>query len=225
MSFIIHEDDDHPSFRPGRAPMSKPVDFYFDYVSPYSYLANTQLKKLGLTIRHKPISILEVMAKVGNQPSPKCPPKLANTMRDIVRWGRRYGVPVQLNQAWWDAFASGALSLRVHMRGAIAAERMGHFDAYHRTVFDAIWGVPRPVGSPAETAALLDSVGLPGARIFELAETADVERELDQNNEAAAQAGVFGVPTFIVDGEFFFGGDRLDFVTEYATGDSARAAA
>lgn len=205
--------------------MSEPVDFYFDYVSPYAYLANTQLGKLGLRVRHKPISVLDVMAKVGNQPSPKCPAKLANTLRDTVRWGRRYGVPLQLNQAWWEAFSSGALSARRHMLGAIAAARLGHFDAYHQALFAAIWGLPRPVGSLDQTVALLDSIGLPGTEIFALADSADIEQELDQNNEAAAQAGVFGVPTFVVGSELFFGGDRLDFVKEYAFGGSATVSA
>lgn len=205
--------------------MSLPVDFYFDYVSPYAYLANTQLPKLGLDIRHRPISITEVMVIVNNHPSPMCPPKLRHAMRDTARWAKRYGVPLEVNEPWWNGIFSGQVDLRLHMKGAIAAQKLGLFEGYHRVIWDAIYARPRPVAGQAETEALLEANGLPGREILGLALQADVEQKLDADNAAAAEAGVFGVPAFLVEGQVYFGGDRLDFVKEHALGLTAKVAA
>ena len=93
--------------------MTEPVLFYFDYVSPYAYLANTQLQKLDLEVVYRPIAILEVMEMVHNQPSPKCPAKLQYAMTDTARWASRYAVPLEMNLEWWNAVSDGSLSLRV----------------------------------------------------------------------------------------------------------------
>ncbi len=205
--------------------MSLPVDFYFDYVSPYAYLANTQLPRLGLDIRHRPISITEVMGIVNNHPSPMCPPKLRHAMRDTARWAKRYGVPLEVNQAWWNGIGTGQVDLRLHMKGALAAQKLGHFEAYHHVIWEAIYARPRPVAGPVETQALLEASGLPGREILALALESDIEQKLDAENAAAAEAGVFGVPKFLVEGEVYFGGDRLDFVREHALGASTKVAA
>lgn len=205
--------------------MSLPVDFYFDYVSPYAYLANTQLPKLRLDIRHRPISITEVMGIVNNHPSPMCPPKLRHSVRDTARWAKRYGVPLEINQAWWNGIGTGEVDLQLHMKGALAAQKLGHFEGYHRVVWDAIYASPRPVAGPEQTQALLEANGLPGREILALALQPEIQQKLDADNAAAAEAGVFGVPTFLVEGEVYFGGDRLDFVRAHALGAAAMVAA
>jgi len=66
------------------------IEFIFDYRSPYSYLANTQLKGLGADVDYKPVDIVAVMKKVNNQPSPLCPPKARYAGIDAARWARLY---------------------------------------------------------------------------------------------------------------------------------------
>ncbi|WP_420466083.1 DsbA family protein [Panacagrimonas sp.] len=89
-------------------------------------------------------------------------------MRDTARWAKRYGVPLEINQAWWNGIGTGQVDLRLHMRGALAAQKLGNFEAYHRVIWDAIYAHPRPVARPAETQALLEANGLerklPGLR-------------------------------------------------------------
>jgi 2-hydroxychromene-2-carboxylate isomerase len=70
------------------------VEFFFDYVSPYAYPANTQLSKLEVPIARRPIAIVEVMKLVNNQPSLTCPPKARYAALDAKRWADRYGVPL-----------------------------------------------------------------------------------------------------------------------------------
>lgn len=192
------------------------VEFYYDYISPYGYLVNSQLHRSELPIEFKTITILEVMAQVGNQPSPKCPPKMAYAMADTQRWAKRYNVPFELNQDWWGAVMSGSLSMKLFAGGALVTQRDGGFEAYHGAVWEAIWGRPRDVVTPAGRAALLDRVGLPGRRIWEEAETPEIVGQIDANNQHAAARGVFGVPTFFVGNDQFFGNDRLEFVKERA---------
>ena len=192
------------------------VQFYFDYVSPYSYLAQTQFAGLGLDVDYRPITAIDVMAVVNNQPSPKCPAKLNYALRDTTRWAERYGVPLALNLDWWRAFESGALTMRPFARGALAALQLGYFPGYHKAIFEAIWAQPRDVGSERGRHSLLEDARLPAAEIWRLAETPEFDALLDEANKAAAEAGVFGVPIFVVGQEMFFGNDRLDFVKEYA---------
>ena len=196
--------------------MSKPVEFYFDYVSPYAYLANTQLPRLGLDIVFKPISILDVMSAVGNQPTPKCPAKLRHASADTTRWARRYDVPLAANAEIWSGLQSGTIDLRFYARAALAAQRLGHFAGFHEAMFDAFWAHPRSVATRESCEALLNSAGIPGKDVFALAALPELEKALNEANEAAVAAGVFGVPFFRVGEEIFFGGDRLDFVKECA---------
>lgn len=196
--------------------MSKPVEFYFDYVSPYAYLANTQLPQLGLDIAFKPISILDVMMAVGNQPTPKCPAKLRHASADTARWAKRYDVPLSANTEVWSALQAGKLDLRFFARGALAAQTLGHFPRFHNAMFDAFWAHPKSVVTREACEALLDAAGIPGRDIFELAAQPKMDAALNGANQAAIDAGVFGVPFFRVGEEIFFGGDRLDFVKEAA---------
>lgn len=198
--------------------MSKPVEFYFDYVSPYAYLADTQLPNSGLDIVYKPISILDVMTAVGNQPTPKCPAKLRHATADSARWAKRYGVPLASNVELWTALQAGTINLRFFARGALAAQALGHFAGFHAAMFDAFWAHPRSVATREACEAVLTAAGVPGTEVFALAAQPEMEAALDAANAAAVEAGVFGVPFFRVGEEIFFGGDRLDFVKESAMG-------
>ncbi len=192
------------------------VQFYFDYISPYAYLANSQFARLGLAIEHRPIAILDVMKAVNNQPSPQCPAKLRYALADTQRWARRYGLPLVLNTQWWAALEQGRLDMRLFCCGALAAQQQKCFAQYHDAVFRAIWGEPRDVVSADGRERLLADAGVDGVSIWQQALHPDMSMELDRRNAEAAAAGVFGVPTFAVAGELFFGNDRLDFVQERA---------
>lgn len=191
------------------------VKFYFDYISPYAYLASTQLPRLELDITWQPISVIEVMDKVGNQPTPRCPAKLRYAMEDTQRWAARYGVPLRVNQDWWAALEAGEFDMRALSRGALAAQTLGCFDDFHVCLSNAIWGgLNSDVVSRAGREQLLNEAGLDGAQVWDKAESDSIGNELEQRNEQAAQAGVFGVPIFVVGDEMFFGNDRLDFLVE-----------
>jgi 2-hydroxychromene-2-carboxylate isomerase len=196
------------------------VKYYFDYGSPYSYLASTQLPKQDFKVEYLPITATDVMALVNNQPTAKCLAKLACTVLDTTRLAQHYSVPFKLNQQWWSALQSNAINMRPYSCGALAAQQLGHFQAYHRAMLDAIWGHPRDVVSEEGRRALLQDMGVPAKEVWDLARTPEFESKLDQRNAEAATAGVFGVPIFVVDEEMYFGSDRLDLVIQHAAASS-----
>jgi 2-hydroxychromene-2-carboxylate isomerase len=187
------------------------VQYVFDYRSPYAYLANTQLKALPAEIDYMPVDIVAVMDIVGNQPSPKCPPKARYSGMDAGRWAALYGVPLVPNKSAMQAAATGKIEQDLFSRAAIAAQKLGVFDSLHDALFTAYWGVPVDLVSSEGRNALLTASGI-DADVWTLADSQEVRDELKLNVVQAAEKGVFGAPTFFVGQEMFFGNDRLDFV-------------
>lgn len=193
--------------------MTREIDFYFDYVSPYTYLANTQIGELGAKFNFIPVVIVDVMKRVNNQPSPLCPPKGRYISIDSARWAEVYGVPLRANAAFWEAVMGGRFSTRTLINGAVAAQRLNMWDRYHDAMFKAIWAEHRDVHSLEGLAAFALDQGLP-SDFWEQAESDGIKEETTSNNAAAAERGVFGSPTFFVGDEIFFGNDRLDMIRQ-----------
>ena len=187
------------------------VQFILDYRSPYAYLANTQIMSMGVQIEHKPVEIVSVMKRVNNQPSPMCPPKAKYAGVDAARWAKRYGVPYSPNRPLLEALRTGQLKSDLLSRAGIAAQKLGAFQQVNDALFGAVWGCSAALTSAVDRLNFLTSRALP-PELWDIAESAEIQELLAANGERAIAQGVFGVPTFFVDGEMFFGNDRLDFV-------------
>ena len=184
-----------------------PIDFFFDFVSPYSYLAHSQLGTLDVPVRLAPIAVLELMKLVGNTPTTiTCSVKRAYAGKDLARWSARYGVPVTATDM---KRLDSALLLRVATAAKPGAEQAAVVDA----IFKGVWGAEGDP-SPEGLEALLAARGLPAADLIVAAGQPAVAEALAAETKAAAELGVFGTPTIKVAGELFFGNDRLDFVRE-----------
>lgn len=194
--------------------MTRTVEFYYDYPSPYTYLAHKQMKTLGAPVTYKPMHILGVMKLVGNQPSPACPPKGRYAGIDAARWAKRLGIPMTMNAGFWEALLSGKLDSTLLTKGAMAAQDIGVADAYNDAIFDAVWREPRDLVTAEARQAVLADAGIGQAGVWEAAATPELQKRLEAETRAAADRGVFGTPTFFVGDEIFFGNDRLDFVRE-----------
>ena len=193
--------------------MPQDVDFFFDFVSPYTYLAQTQLaglkERTGARFRLWPMHLLNLMKQVGNVPTTVlCANKLKYATRDIGRWVSRYGVPFQLNQHVFKGDPALAL------RGALVAQKQGVEDAYNGALFNAFWSEGLDVNDRAVVARRLDAAGLDGKAILKTADEPAYGEQLVKNTALAAERGVFGSPTFIVGDDLFFGNDRLGFLEE-----------
>lgn len=182
------------------------VAFHFDYRSPYSYLAITQLGDLDLDLL--PFDVIDVMKRVGNTPTTiTCKAKGAYASVDLARWAQLYQVPMNRNPQMRE------LDGRRLLRATLAITERGQRRKAVEAVFNAMWAKPAPLGTAAEIGALLASAGVDGtARLAAEMDSAELEAALDAANASAAERGVFGSPTFFVGNEMFFGNDRLDFL-------------
>ena len=193
--------------------MTRTIDFYFDFPSPYAYLAHTQLPGIaaehGATIAYHPFRILELMKIVGNRPTTiECKSKGRYAGVDLQRWTKRYKVDFARNPH------SKSFDFAELERGALVAIEDGRGAAYVTAIFAAIWGKPVDLSLRPALIDVLDKAGLDGSRLLERARAESVHAKLDAETQAAAERGVFGAPTIFVGDQMFFGNDRLDFVAE-----------
>ena len=191
--------------------MSKSVDFYFDFGSPTSYLAYTQLasvaERTGATVRYKPILLGGVFQATNNRSPLEVAAKGKWMRADIEDFARRYGVPFQ----WNPHFPINTLAL---MRGAIHALREGTLVTYSDTMFKAIWADTENMNDPAVIGKVLEAAGFDAPRIFAATQDQSVKDALKAATEEAVARGVFGAPTFFVGPRMHFGQDRLLYVEE-----------
>ncbi|MFV3414803.1 2-hydroxychromene-2-carboxylate isomerase [Pseudomonas nitroreducens] len=193
--------------------MSKSVEFYFDFGSPTSYLAYTQLPKIcadtGAALVYRPVLLGGVFQATGNASPIAVPAKGRYTLIDMTRFARRYGVPMKMN----PHFPINTLTL---MRAAtgIQMRQPERFEALLACVFKGMWVDALNLGDPAVLGPLLAEAGFDPQALLALTAEQDVKDALKTNTEAAIKRGMFGAPTFFVGDEMFFGQDRLDFVRE-----------
>jgi len=191
--------------------MTRTIDFYFDFPSPYSYMAHTQLPGIaaehGARIVYHPFRILELMKIVGNRPTTiECKNKGKYASADLQRWVRRYKVDYSRNPH------SRSFDFAELDRAALVAIGDGRGAAYVTAVFAAFWGTPEDLSQRSVLIDVLMRAGLDGEALLERANTDTVKHQLDAETAAAADRGVFGAPTMFIGDQMFFGNDRLEFV-------------
>jgi 2-hydroxychromene-2-carboxylate isomerase len=191
--------------------MTATIDFYFDFVSPYSYLACTVLPGVAAShnavIEYRPFTLIELMQKVGNRPtSIECQNKSIYVMLDLQRWARRYQVAFAPNPAWQR------IDFAELGRGALVAIDEGRGADYVAAIFRAVWGDATDVGQRPKLIEVLAQATLDGDRLLRRAASPEYVARLKERTAAAAERGVFGSPTMFVGKEMFFGNDRFDFM-------------
>jgi 2-hydroxychromene-2-carboxylate isomerase len=198
-------------------PAAKAIEFWFDFGSPTTYLAHTQLPRIasetGARIDYVPMLLGGVFKATGNQSPVMIPAKGRWMGDDIARFAQRYRVPFTFN----PHFPINTLTL---MRGAVGLQ-MRHPERlmpYVDAVFHAMWIEPINMGDAAVLAKTLSAAGFDPEAFMALVSDSEVKAKLIANTEAAVARGVFGAPTCFVGAQMFFGQDRLDFVREAVAG-------
>ena len=188
--------------------MTQPIEFFYDFRSPYSYLAFTQLLGMDVSIALRPMKILKVMEIVGNVPTTiTCAAKGRYARMDLGRWGQRYGV--QFNPSDMRANDGDACS-----RAVLAAAKPAEASAITLALYRASWSEGKPLATTADILQAIGAAGIETAPIASRIDAPDVVAALEANTAEAAERGVFGSPTIFVGDTLFFGNDRLDFVRE-----------
>lgn len=190
--------------------MTKNLEFLFDFGGPNSYLAHKSLPEIcartGAKLVYVPI-LLGGLFKLTNNQAPmmryaETPAKRNYEMLEFDRFVQAHALPFKMNPRF-------PLNTLYVMRGAVAAQRLDCFALYVDTIMAAMWEDGKDVSDAEIVRQVLDSAGLDSAALLALADNPDVKAELLANTEAAAKRGAFGVPTFFVGTEMFWGKERL----------------
>jgi 2-hydroxychromene-2-carboxylate isomerase len=193
--------------------MTPILEFHFDFISPYTYLASQSLPRIaqahGAEIEYRPFDLVALMPLVGNRPTTlECEAKGAYAITDLMRWATRSGTAFAPNPHW------RTIDFPRLARGALVALERNSGSVYVEAIFKALWGEAANLSGQDRLTAILDAAGLEGANLLRAADDADHVAQLKQATAAAAGRGIFGSPTIFVGKEMFFGNDRLDFVAE-----------
>ncbi len=189
------------------------VDYYFAPISPYVYLGHARFtsiaKATGAEVRVLPMDLGKVFPISGGLPLAKrAPQRQAYRLVEMARWSRWLGVPLNLQPKFFPAAGDDAARL------IIAVDRRDGTDAAMAllgALGRAVWAQERNIADADTLAALLAEQGLAAGRLDD-ARAPEVQASYEAYTQRAIDAGVFGAPSFVVDGELFWGQDRLDFV-------------
>jgi 2-hydroxychromene-2-carboxylate isomerase len=199
--------------RPGACDTARvTLRFYFDFVSPYAYIAWRQLPAIaarrGRAIEPVPVVFGALLGAHGTRGPAEVPAKRRYILKDVYRKARRAGVPFTLPPA--HPF-NPLVALRAASLALPDDARRRLIDA----VFAAIWTTGEGVEGPGAVARIARAVELDGDAIERAAAEPDAKARLRAQTDEALAAGVFGVPTVIADRELFWGVDALDLLDAY----------
>lgn len=197
--------------------MSKQIDFWFDFASTYSYLSAMRIEPLaatrGVTVRWRPFLLGPVFTAMGWNDSPFniYPSKGRYMWRDMERLCKHYSLPLQKPSRF--------------PRNGIRPARVicAHADApwvpdFARVVFSAGFAQDLDISEREVVAGLLQNLGLDAEALIAAAETPEGKDLLKRQSDEAFKLDIFGAPSFIVDGELFWGNDRLEQALAWAEG-------
>lgn len=196
---------------PSAAAAAAQIEFFFDYGSPYSYLADALLpvlaRRCGAEIVHRPFLLGGVFKDTGNK-SPaaeRVAPKAAYGMQVMRRTAAACGAEFRRNPHF-------PINTLMAMRLCIAAQQSDVFADFHAAVYPAFWARGLDMGDADVFARVLGRAGLDAAALSARAQSAEVKAKLRANTEEAVARGAFGAPTFFAGGEMYFGCDHLPFL-------------
>jgi 2-hydroxychromene-2-carboxylate isomerase len=202
--------------------MTISVDYYFSVASPWAYLGSARF--IGITRRHAspvsvfPVELSRVFAASGGTPyAERAPQRQHYRQLELARWSRRLGIPITLAPRHYPVDRRPASCLLIAAREA----GLPVLDLSHR-VLRAIWHEERNIADWDTLLALGLEAGLDGKALVEAAHSPVVAMQYERDTDRAIAANVFGSPAYVVDGELFWGQDRLDFVEDRLAGRPAR---
>jgi 2-hydroxychromene-2-carboxylate isomerase len=184
--------------------------FLYDFGSPNAYLVHRVIpavqQRTGVRFRYQPVLLGGLFKLAGNQAPifafANIPTKLAYQHLEIARFVRRHAIPFQ----WNPHFPVNTLLL---MRAAVAAEAEGIGAQYVEAMFHFMWEEPRKLDDPAVLAETLSAAGLPAERLLARAQEPEIKAALAEHTQRAFEQGAFGIPSFLLGDELYFGKEGL----------------
>ena len=199
--------------------MAPVIDYYFATISPWSWLGHERLVALarahGAAVRTRPVDFGRIFAASGGLPLPKrAPQRQAYRLVELRRWSEFLGAPIHIHPKHFPVPGDDAARLihavDLHDGPDAALDMAGR-------VLRAVWVEERDISNADHLALLLSEAGLPARRLGD-AKAPEAQGRYDDMTQAALDANVFGAPSYVVDGEIFWGQDRLDFLERRLAG-------
>ena len=194
--------------------MSRQVDYYFSFSSPWAYIGHKAFRDVvaahGLTVNHKPVVLVDLFSETGGLPLIKRHPvRQRYRTVELQRWRDKRGLNFHLQPKYVPLNARLADGL------VIAALEAGFDpDPFLRRAFPAVWEQELNLADPATVAKLADEAGLPGKKLVERSGSEEISAAYEQNRQEAIAADVFGSPVYVLDGEVFWGQDRIELLAD-----------
>ena len=195
--------------------MARNVDYYFTPQSPWTYLGHERFARIaaaaGATVNLLPADYGKVFPVSGGLPlGQRAPQRQAYRLVDLARFSGQLKMPLNLKPKFFPVAGDDAARLIIAVNrqdGAGAAMKLGG------AIFAAVWAQERNIADAAILAQLLAENGLPADRLAQ-SKGADVQQQYEANTARAIEIGIFGAPSYVIDGEIFWGQDRLEFVEQ-----------
>ncbi|MBI5261008.1 MAG: 2-hydroxychromene-2-carboxylate isomerase [Bradyrhizobium sp.] len=194
--------------------MSRQVDYFFSLQSPWAYIGHQLFRELvkayDLQVNHKPVVLIDLFSETGGLPLLKRhPARQRYRMIELQRWREKRGLKFNVQPKHWP------FNARLADGVVIAAMEAGYDpEPYLRRAFPAIWEEELNLADPAVVARIADEAGLPGKALVERSGAEEISATYEQNRQDAIGADVFGSPAYVLDGEVFWGQDRLDLLED-----------
>ena len=194
--------------------MQRQIDYYFSLSSPWAYIGHKAFRKVvsdyNCKVNCKPVMLGELFSETGGLPLVKRHPvRQRYRLLEMQRWRDKRGLTFHLQPAHWP------FNARLADGVVIAALEIGlDPDRYLRRAFAGVWEDQLNLADPATIAKLADESGLPGRQLVERSGTEDITAAYEQNRQDALGADVFGSPVYVLDGEVFWGQDRLELLED-----------
>ena len=193
--------------------MTRTIDYYFAPQSPWTYLGHARFaaiaKAAGATVRVRPVDLGSVYPVSGGLPLGKrAPQRQAYRLLELARYSSHLDVPLHPKPKFFPVAGDDAAKLIIAVDikdGTEAAMRLC------AAVFSAVWAQERNIGDPKVLAELAAEYGLPEQR-NDQSQSQAVQERYEAYTQEAIDIGIFGAPSYVIDGEIFWGQDRLDFV-------------
>jgi len=193
--------------------MIKSFEFYFDFGSPYAFLAHKQITKIEkenlIKIKYIPVLLGALLKNSGLKPLVEIPAKGKYMIRDCKMFADKYKYDFKFN----NYFPILTLNL---MRSVIVSEKKGFSENFINKVFDAIWKDGINLNDNIIVEKLLKNLDINPKKFFQEINNEEIKSELRKRTDDAFKKGIFGVPSFIVNKKLFWGQDRLEFVIKEA---------
>ena len=193
--------------------MSKTVHYFFAPQSPYAYLGHQRLLRLaaqyGAMVEPRPIDIGEVFDASGGLPLAKrAPQRQAYRLEELKRWSAFLGLPMNVQPKFFPVDQTAASLLLVAAREEAGADQALELAG---AIMRAVWVEDRDIADMSVLHELADDCGFDGAALMLASAKEPTRQRYKAITQEAHDAGVFGVPWYVVDGQGFWGQDRLDF--------------